>query len=174
MKFMFSLQHPLTCKLWVTLFKPCNKVRGKILLKKSSCVLHACVLSSCVFVLASVLILCRCDAEWWCRWLYNTYTCTHINIYAHTHANTHIYIYIYIWGSLNKFQTFFLWALLLIVHTWNSSPLRSNLLRLQWTCCTIPTTSARPHGSPLVSVCQWPSSQPLSSPQLSHNDSLWA
>ena len=23
-------------------------------------------------------------------------------------------------------------------------------------------------------VCQWPSSQPLSSPQLSHNDSLWA
>ena len=32
----------------------------------------------------------------------------------------------------------------LIEHTWNSSPLRSNLLRLQCTC-TIPTTSARPH-----------------------------
>ena len=32
----------------------------------------------------------------------------------------------------------------------------------------------RPHGSPLVSACQWPSSQPLSYPQLSHNDSLWA
>ena len=30
------------------------------------------------------------------------------------------------------------------------------------------------HRSPLVWACQWPSSQPLSSPQLSHNDSLWA
>ena len=30
------------------------------------------------------------------------------------------------------------------------------------------------HGSPHVWACQWPSSQPLSSPQLSHNDSLWA
>ena len=29
-----------------------------------------------------------------------------------------------------SFQTFFIWALLLIVYTWNSSPLRSNLLRL--------------------------------------------
>ena len=71
-----------------------------------------------------------------------------------------------------SFQTFFVWALLLIVHTWNSSPLRSNLLRLQCTC-TVPTTSGRPHGSPLVWACQWPLSQPLSSPQLSHNDSLW-
>ena len=70
--------------------------------------------------------------------------------------------------------TFFVWALLLIVHTWNSSPLRSNLLRLQCTCCAVPTSSARPHGSPLVWACQWPSSQPLSSPQFSQNDSLWA
>ena len=53
-------------------------------------------------------------------------------------------------------------------------PLRSNLLRLQCTCCTIPTTSERTHVSPLVWACQSPSSQPLSSPQLSHNDSLWA
>ena len=74
-----------------------------------------------------------------------------------------------------SFQTFFVWALLLIIHTWNSSRLRRNLLRLQYTCCTVPTTSARPHGSPLVWACQWPSSQPLSSPQLFHNDdSLWA
>ena len=72
-----------------------------------------------------------------------------------------------------SFQTFFIWALLLIVHTWNSSPLQSNLLRLQCTC-TVSTTSGRPHGGPLVWACQWPSSQPLSSPQLSHNDSLWA
>ena len=73
-----------------------------------------------------------------------------------------------------SFQTFFVWALLLIVHTWNSSPLRSNLLWMQCTCCTVPTTSGRPHGSPLVLACHWPSSQPLSFPQLSHNDSLWA
>ena len=72
-----------------------------------------------------------------------------------------------------SFQTFFVWAFLLIVHTWNSSPFRSNLPRLQCICCTVPTTSGRPHGSPLVWACQWPSSQPLSS-QLSHNDSLWA
>ena len=72
-----------------------------------------------------------------------------------------------------SFKTFFVWALLLIVHTWNSSPLRSNLLWLQCSCCTVPTTSTRPHGSPLVRACQWRSSQPLSSPQLSHNNSLW-
>ena len=76
-------------------------------------------------------------------------------------------------GSLNKFPDFFVWTLLLIVHTWNSNPLRSNLLRLQCTC-TVPKTSGRPHGSPLLWVFQWPSSLPLLSPQLSHNDSLWA
>ena len=73
-----------------------------------------------------------------------------------------------------NFQTFFVWALLLIVHTWNSSPIRSNFPRLQCTCCTVPTTSGRSHGSPLVWACQWPSSQPLSSTQFSHNDSLRA
>ena len=77
-------------------------------------------------------------------------------------------------GYTISFQIFFVWALLLIVHTWNSSPLRSPILRLQCTCCTVPATSARPHGSPLVRACQWPSLQPLSSPQLSSNDSLWA
>ncbi len=75
-------------------------------------------------------------------------------------------------GSLNKFQDFFVWLLLLIVHTWNSSLLRSNLLRLRCTCCTIPKNSGRPHGSPLVWACQWPSSQSLSSPQLSHSN-VW-
>ena len=61
-----------------------------------------------------------------------------------------------------------------IVHSWNSSPLRSDPLRLQCTCCTVPTTSGTPHGSPLMWACQWLLSQPLSSPQLFHNDSLWA
>ena len=80
-----------------------------------------------------------------------------------------MYIYIYKEHTIS-FQTFFVWALLLIVHTWNSTLLRSNLLRLQCTC-TVPTTSGRSNGSLLVWACQWPSSQPLSS-QLSHNDSL--
>ena len=84
----------------------------------------------------------------------------------------YIYIYIYMLHTIS-FQTFFVWALLLIVHTWNSSSLRSNLLRLQCTCSTVPTTSGRTHGSPLVRAYQWPMSQPLSFPQLSHNDSVW-
>ena len=70
-------------------------------------------------------------------------------------------VYIYIWLSLNKFQVLFSYG--------HSSPIRSNLLRLQCTCCTVPTTYGRSHESPLVWACQWPSSQPLSSPQLSHN-----
>ena len=51
--------------------------------------------------------------------------------------------------------------------------LQSNILQLQCTC-TVPTTPRRPHGRPLVWACQWPSSQHLWSPQLSHNDSHWA
>ena len=70
-------------------------------------------------------------------------------------------------GSFNKFLDILVWTLLLIVYTWNSSSLRSNLLQLQCTCCTVPTTSGRPHGSPLMWACQWPSSQPISSLQLS-------
>ena len=66
-----------------------------------------------------------------------------------------------------------MWSLLLIVHTWNSSLLRSNLLRLQCTCCTVPTTG-RPYRSLLTWAYHWPSSQPLSSHQLSHNDGRWA
>ena len=75
---------------------------------------------------------------------------------------------------LISFQNIFVWALLLRVHTWNSSILRSNLFRLQCTCCAVPTTSRRPYRSPLVWARQWLSSQPLLFPQLSHNDSLWA
>ena len=45
--------------------------------------------------------------------------------------------------------------------------------------CTVPTTSGMPHGSALVWACQWPSSQPLSSPQQVHcssgnaTDPIW-
>ena len=113
------------------------------------------LLSQQVYHVSSRIMRCVCV----CVYIY-------IYIYIHTHTHTHEVHTI-------SFQTFFVWALLLIVHTWNSSPLPSNLLRLQCTCCTVPTTSRRPHGSSLVWVCQWPSSQPLSSPQLSYNDSLW-
>ena len=113
------------------------------------------------------------------------YIYIYMYIYIYIYINTLIYIYIrlyiYIYirrvmftknqismyeDHLINFQTFFVWAFLLIAHTWKSSPLRSNLLRLQCTCCTVTTTSGRPHGSLL--------SSPLSSPQFSHNDSLWA
>ena len=94
----------------------------------------------------------------------------------HDDDDDDIYIYIYIYKVPSIcFLTFFRMAILLIVHTWNSSPLRSYLLQLQCTCCTVPTTSGRPHGSPLVWACQWPLTRSLSSPHLSHNDSLlWA
>ena len=101
---------------------------------------------------------------------YMTHTDTCIHRQIHSHRQTFIY-------ELHTigFQTFFVCAPLLIVHTWNFSPLRSNLFLLQCTCCAVPTTYRRPHWSPLVWAYQWPSSQPLSSPQLSHNDdSLWA
>ena len=54
----------------------------------------------------------------------NNYTITH----THTHMYIYIYIYIYIYTQEHaiSFQTFFVRALLLIVHTWNSSPLWSN------------------------------------------------
>ena len=97
--------------------------------------------------------------------------CVSLSLLYPSFTLTLIYIYE---GHTISFQTFFVWALLSIVHTWNSHPFWSNLLWLQCTCCTVPTTSGRPHGSPLVWAGQWPSSQPLSSPQLSHNDSLWA
>ena len=61
LQFMFGLQLPLTCNPWTTLSNPCNKVRGNILLKKSSCVF--------IIILASVIIIV---SLWCCRWLYNT------------------------------------------------------------------------------------------------------
>ena len=60
MKFMFGLQHPLTWKLWTTLSNPCNKVRGKYVVKEvflrlpsflhlnCSCVVYYCVCYHCL------------------------------------------------------------------------------------------------------------------------------
>ena len=49
-----------------------------IFVKKTSRVfLHASFIPASFCVRLS-LLLCRCDAEWWCRWLYNTF-CTLTN-----------------------------------------------------------------------------------------------
>ena len=50
MKFMFGLQHPLTCTPWTTLSNPCNKVRGEYFSKE----VFLC-LPSCIFVIASLM-----------------------------------------------------------------------------------------------------------------------
>ena len=74
------------------------------------------------------------------------YACIHIYI----HVYTYIYIYTYICIETRSTPDFFfVWALLLIVHTRNSSPIRRNLLRLQCTFCTVTTNSGRLHGCPL-------------------------
>ena len=95
------------------------------------------------------------------------------NLYIYKYIYTYImyiyYTYIYVGVS----RLFFVCANLLIVHIWNSSPPRSNLHRLQYICCTVPKTSGRLHETPLVWACLWLSSKPPSSPQVSHNDSLW-
>ena len=112
--------------------------------------------------LASCLRLTRSAPS---TWLYYclTSTCFHCSstylhrwiswLTARSRVNIYIYIYIYIYKEHTiSFQTYFVWALLLRVQTWNSSPLRSNL-RLQCTCCTFPTTSGRPHRT--LSLCLW-------------------
>ena len=66
---------------WTTLSNPCNKVRGEYFSKKSllaSSFLHLnCYCVRRLFMRLS-LMLCRCDAEWWCRWLYNKNAIIHI------------------------------------------------------------------------------------------------
>ena len=55
-------------------------------------------------------------------------------------ANLKLNPFFNIWCAYDKFPDFlFVWALLLTVHTWNSSPFWSNLLRLQATFYTVPT-----------------------------------
>ena len=71
MKFMFGLQHPLTCKPWTTLSNLTNKVRGKYNCKEVFLRLPSCVFIMRRLFMRLSLMLCPCDAEWWCRWLYN-------------------------------------------------------------------------------------------------------
>ena len=65
MMFMFGLQHPLTCNPSTTFSNLTNKVRGKMLLKKSSCVFLLALsfmrLSFCMR--PSLLLLSRYDTE---------------------------------------------------------------------------------------------------------------
>ena len=48
-----------------------NKLRGKIFYKEVFLRLSACVVYSFVFIFVHCLLLCRYDAAWYCRWLYN-------------------------------------------------------------------------------------------------------
>ena len=76
---------------------------------------------------------------------------THADI-SRSYMNICIYTHIYEVNTI-RFQTFFVWALLLIVHTWNTSPLRRSLLRLQCTCCTVSNNFSKdPWKSSCVSV----------------------
>ena len=77
MKFMFGIQHPLTCKPWTTLSNPCNKERGEYnckevfmrpsFLRFPSCVLYSCVCYHCIgmypvyICMQHILIWCMCQ-----------------------------------------------------------------------------------------------------------------
>ena len=65
---MFGLQLPLTCKPCTTLSNPCNKVRGKYFIKKSSCV---CLYPPSLSLRASVIHCVSMYPAWTCRWAYN-------------------------------------------------------------------------------------------------------
>ena len=96
------------------------------------------------------------------------YTYTHIYLHKHTTCILEIsFIFKLMLMVKISFQTFFIWALLLIVPFEVISSGCNALVVVFQQLLEGPTEV-------LVWACQWPSSQPLSSPQLSHNDSLWA
>ena len=67
MKFMFGLQHPLTCNPSTTLSNPCNKVRGEYFSKEVFLCLYYCVCYHCVAMypvyicMQRILIWCMCQ-----------------------------------------------------------------------------------------------------------------
>ena len=74
MKFMFGLQHPLTCKPWTTLSNPCNKVRGKYNCKEVYLLRSFLHLCQCVFIVVSLwccMNMYMYISAWIRRWLYN-------------------------------------------------------------------------------------------------------
>ena len=79
LQLMFGFQLPLTVKPHTTFSNPCNKVRGNILLKKSSCVfiLPACVCHYhcvCYSLRRYVSSIYMYISAWISRWQYNTTT----------------------------------------------------------------------------------------------------
>ena len=70
MKFMFGLQHSLTCKPSTTLSNPCNKARGEYIVKEVFLRFPSCFLSSCVFLCVSVFTII--ESLWYSKWVYNT------------------------------------------------------------------------------------------------------
>ena len=80
---------------------------------------------------------------------------------------------LYIQGSLNKFPDFFHMGTF-IDSTHMKTVVPFEVISFGCNALVVPFQQllARPNESPLVWVCQWPSSQPLSCPQLSHQNSL--
>ena len=75
MKFMFGLQHLLTCKPWTTLSNLTNKVRGEYVVKKSFCVFFpASFIRASIFLRASVFIIIK--SLWYGKWVCNTWMLT--------------------------------------------------------------------------------------------------
>ena len=131
MKFMFGLQHPLTCKPWTTLSNPCNKVRGEYLSKEVFLRPPSCVFIMRRLFMRLSLILCRCDAEWWCRWLYNISYCskrTNYNWYnCHLHVPQFLLFYDY------DYYYYYFFTLFRVFHAsicwWLSIGVRASLFK---------------------------------------------
>ena len=82
---------------------PCNKVRGKYNCKEVFLRLLSCVFIMRPLFMRLSMILCRCDAEWWCRWLSNT-RITQISIkypsFIYTQSNGQIRLFLTIWSRV--------------------------------------------------------------------------
>ena len=89
MKFMFGLQHPLTCNPSTTLSNPCNKARGKyickeVFLRYPSCIwLYRCELFyiyMCMYVAVNLHM-----------WLYNTHTSSFLSLFVSFYSLLHLF-----------------------------------------------------------------------------------
>ena len=99
MKFMFGLQHPLTCKPSTTLSNPCNKVREvnvvkEIFLRLLSCVLYYCVCYHCVgmYPVYICIFLHESEDDYTTIYLYWIYKEFHIILWE---CSMYAYYYIY-------------------------------------------------------------------------------